>query len=342
MSDGETKILLIEDDAGDADFLSELMQSYGQAEFRTQWERTLQTGLNALGERKFDLVLLDLGLPDCQGLETLQRIRNTAPATPIVVLTGFDDETAAVDAVKIGAQDYIVKTDLNERALIRAIRYALERDRLKKELERSETSFRNIVETTLEGIWIISETGITIFVNDQMCRMMGYSPEQMLGRDFTDFMDDEWSVQAREKLQQRRQGIAERYEFKFRRKDGAPFWSFISSNPLFDLDGNIVSVLGMMTDITERKREEEEREKLIQDLQEALKQVKTLSGLLPICSNCRNIRDDAGYWKSLESYVADHSDAQFSHSVCPDCLKKLYPDLYPDEEAHPKNGSKPE
>jgi DNA-binding NtrC family response regulator len=75
------------------------------------------------------------------------------------------------------------------------------------------------------------------------------------------------------------------------------------------------------------KRAEEEREKLIHELQEALAKVKTLSGMLPICASCKKIRDDKGYWNQIESYIRDHSEAEFSHSICPDCKKKLYGDV---------------
>lgn len=83
----------------------------------------------------------------------------------------------------------------------------------------------------------------------------------------------------------------------------------------------------LIIEIDERKRAEIEKEKLISDLQIALSEVKKLSGLLPICSSCKNIRDDKGYWNQIESYIHEHSEAEFSHSICPECAKKLYPDL---------------
>jgi len=76
-----------------------------------------------------------------------------------------------------------------------------------------------------------------------------------------------------------------------------------------------------------RKRVEKERSDLIDQLQDAVAKIKTLRGLLPICANCKKIRDDQGYWSQIEDYVRDHSDADFSHSLCPDCMRKLYPDL---------------
>ncbi len=101
--------------------------------------------------------------------------------------------------------------------------------------------------------------------------------------------------------------------------------SFLVSTALLDADDKQAIVF--VEDITERKKMETERENLINNLTDALSEVKTLSGLLPICSNCKNIRDDKGYWKKIESYIRDHSDANFSHSICPECAKLLYPDL---------------
>jgi len=82
-----------------------------------------------------------------------------------------------------------------------------------------------------------------------------------------------------------------------------------------------------LRDITERKLMQEEREKLITELQAAMENVKMLSGLLPICSSCKKIRDDDGYWNQLEGYIQKHSIATFTHSVCPECFPKLYPDF---------------
>jgi PAS domain-containing protein len=84
--------------------------------------------------------------------------------------------------------------------------------------------------------------------------------------------------------------------------------------------------LGLVRDISERKRATEEREKLIAELREALDNIKTLRGLVPICANCKKIRDDKGYWQQVEVYVRDHSEATFTHGLCPECAKLLFPD----------------
>lgn len=85
-------------------------------------------------------------------------------------------------------------------------------------------------------------------------------------------------------------------------------------------------------EVEERKLAQEDKDKLIVELQEALKKVKTLSGLLPICASCKNVRDDKGYWSKIESYIRTHSDADFTHSICPECASKLYPEYSKDPD----------
>ena len=87
----------------------------------------------------------------------------------------------------------------------------------------------------------------------------------------------------------------------------------------------------------ERKKIENEKEQVIAELQEALAKVKLLSGFIPICASCKKIRDDTGYWQQVEAYIQKHSDAEFSHSICPDCTHKLYPELYPEPPVSSKD-----
>jgi PAS domain S-box-containing protein len=102
-------------------------------------------------------------------------------------------------------------------------------------------------------------------------------------------------------------------------------WNISTKVPFRDLQGKVVGLVGIGRDITARKQIEEDRDRLITELQDALADVKLLSGLVPICANCKKIRDDQGYWTQIESYIQDRSDAKFSHSICPDCAAKLYP-----------------
>ena len=112
------------------------------------------------------------------------------------------------------------------------------------------------------------------------------------------------------------------------RRDGEMRHVLVRIRVIKDSSGNLIRLYGATQDITEQKLAEEEREKLIVELQDALSQVKMMSGLLPICSSCKKIRDEQGNWEMLEVYIRDHSEADFSHGLCPECLIRLYPDLY--------------
>jgi len=101
----------------------------------------------------------------------------------------------------------------------------------------------------------------------------------------------------------------------------------ITAQPFRDADGKLIGIVESFQDITERKVLEKEKEELIEKLQESLKKVKLLSGFLPICASCKKIRDDKGYWNQIETYIRAHSEAEFSHGICPDCYKKLYANL---------------
>jgi len=100
-----------------------------------------------------------------------------------------------------------------------------------------------------------------------------------------------------------------------------------------DVDGAYLDLLpAVIEQVLHQRNLAEERERLIVELQKALAEVKTLSGLIPICASCKKIRTDEGYWESLEVYIRDHSEADFTHSICPECVKKLYGDMLESEE----------
>lgn len=106
-------------------------------------------------------------------------------------------------------------------------------------------------------------------------------------------------------------------------------WVLTCKVPFIDGSGNTIGVIGISQDITERKRAEQERERLLVELRDALAKVKTLSGLLPICSYCKKIKNDKGHWEQMETYIRDRSDADFSHGLCPDCARDLFPEYFP-------------
>ena len=138
MDDNHIKVLLIEDNPGDANLIREMLAEAGIASFDLEWANRLSTGLEQLARGGIDALLLDLSLPDSQGLDTFARAQAQAPQAPIIVLTGLEDEILAVEAVRGGAQDYLVKGQVDSHLLGRAIRYAIQRRRAEETLIQSE------------------------------------------------------------------------------------------------------------------------------------------------------------------------------------------------------------
>jgi PAS domain S-box-containing protein len=121
------------------------------------------------------------------------------------------------------------------------------------------------------------------------------------------------------------------YEHRIHRRSGKLLHALTRIKIIKDASKYPLRVFGATQDITERKKVEKEREKLIHDLSTAIAQIKTLSGLLPICASCKKIRNSDGSWEQMESYIRDHSEADFSHSICPECAVRLYPELSTDK-----------
>lgn len=113
-------------------------------------------------------------------------------------------------------------------------------------------------------------------------------------------------------------------EYRLRRNDGEYRWIFDRGVPFENDEGEFAGYIGSCIDVTEQVQ----ARAVLLDAHE--KEIKALKGMLPICGSCKKIRDDKGYWNQIEVYIRDHSEAEFSHSICPDCAKKLYPDIYGD------------
>src|SRR5262245_3450959 len=138
MGDAALKVELVEDNRGDARLVEEMLRDPPVMPFELHWSERLDQALRRLETHAVEILLLDLGLPDNQGLDALQRIRARVPHLPILVLTGTDDEALALEAVRRGAQDYLVKGQIQSALLKRTIRYALERSRLEDQLRHAQ------------------------------------------------------------------------------------------------------------------------------------------------------------------------------------------------------------
>jgi two-component system sensor histidine kinase UhpB len=146
-------VLIIEDNPGDARLVQETLKGNSDPAYRLEWVDCLSSGLARLSAGGIDVLLLDLGLPDSRGLETLSRIQALAPTVPVVVLSGADDEQLAVEAVRKGSQDYLVKAHADRHLLTRSLRYAIQRKQAAEALRASEERLHLAVAAANESIW---------------------------------------------------------------------------------------------------------------------------------------------------------------------------------------------
>lgn len=195
-----------------------------------------------------------------------------------------------------------------------------------KKLEESEEKFRIIFENSGDANYISTLDGHILEANTAFLRLFGYTAEDLNGLKTQDLYRDENDRQ-RFTQEVAQQGFTKNFEEKLQRKNAEPLDCQVTATLRRSPDGRAIGYHGSINDITDHKLRQIEREALIRELRDALAKVKTLSGFLPICSHCKKIRDDKGYWTQLENYIRDHSDAEFSHSVCQECAEKYYPDI---------------
>lgn len=174
-------------------------------------------------------------------------------------------------------------------------------------------------------IIVDASTGIIAEANETVQDILGYSRDDLIGMAYADILKTEGHFYSSD------------FEVKaYGTVIIQPFQCADGSLVLMDLTATMIlweaddAFLITIRDASERIAAEEEKEKLIHDLQKAMDEIQTLSGLLPICAYCKNVRDDQGYWQKVEIYISKHSKADFSHGICPDCLKKHFPEYYDD------------
>ncbi|MCK4543468.1 MAG: PAS domain S-box protein [Spirochaetales bacterium] len=169
---------------------------------------------------------------------------------------------------------------------------------------------RSLIEASLDPFVVINVNGEITDVNEATIKATGVSREELIGTDFSDYFTD--PQKAREGYETVfREGTVKNYELIIKHTNGSLMYVLYNANVYRDRNGKIVGIFAAARDITYLKEE-----------------IKVLQGILPICSRCKKIRNDENYWEQIESYIRDHSEAEFSHGICPDCAKELYPESY--------------
>lgn len=246
------RVLLVEDDPVYAAVLRSTLAFAGGGPWVVESVESFAAARERLTRRGVDAALLDLRLPDVSGLDAVSRLCAEFPTVPVLVLTALDDESLALEAVQKGAQDYLVKGQVEEHLLPRSIRYAIER-------KRNTDAFRQLdkaVRTMQLGVTVTDLHGRVVYVNAAEAEMHGYTAEEMLGQDARRLSPPEdWRPLTTEQLGHMRKWKRERVRI---RKDGTTFPVQLMSDVVTDAAGQPIGVVTTCEDISDRKRAEAE------------------------------------------------------------------------------------
>jgi PAS domain S-box-containing protein len=189
-------------------------------------------------------------------------------------------------------------------------------------LRESEARYREVTETIDEAFWVIrpAHTGV-IYISPAYARIWGRSCDSLYANplSFAEAIHPDDRARVIAALPKQEQGTYNE-EYRIVRPDGTVRWVRSRAFALRDEAGNVMRIVGVTQDVTERKDAELAKESLIDELQKALAEVRTLRGMIPVCAWCRKVRADGGFWQSVEEYICTHTDAQITHGMCPACF----------------------
>jgi PAS domain S-box-containing protein len=252
------RVLLVEDNPEDADLIAELLPGEGPTLFIVERVPRLSEALERVGKDRFDIILLDLELPDSDGLDTLRAMQRQAAELPIIVLHEISDERVALAAIQEDAQDYLVKGQIDKQHLSRSIKYAVERKRAKEKLRASEAKYRQLHESMMDAFAWVDMSGRIIDCNKAFVNMLGYTEEEIRRLAYDDLTPPRWhAVETRivDELVLSR-GYSDLYEKEYRRKDGTLVPIELRTVLLKDDTGRLSGMGSIIRDISERKSAE--------------------------------------------------------------------------------------
>ncbi len=292
--------------------------------------------LKIVRDVKPDLILLDVNLPDIDGTEVCRRIK-ADPALQDIFIAHLSAKAISsesqVSGLAAGADAYLT-VPISNKELLARLQALLRLKNTLKTLKQNEDFLTVTLRSISNGIIVIDTEATVLLLNEAAETITGWHQEEAIGKPFADIfvtIDENTRLASTiplEDVVEQNATIDLSSSHMLIARDGSERILSGSAKPITEKNSTVTGIVLTFGDITQQRETEKEKEKLIDELKKALEEVKTLSGLLPICSGCKKIRDDKGYWNKIESYIMAHSEAEFTHSLCPECLKRLYPDLY--------------
>jgi len=314
--DKKIEILLIEDNPGDANLIEDLLEEFANYSYEIKNVATLNEGLSLLKERPFDVILLDLGLPDSDGIDTFLSIYRENPLLPIIILTGLDDEIFGSYAVEKGAQDYLVKGQTDDRLLRSSIRHSIER----KKIEEKIRNLASIVESSNDAIITVSLDVIITSWNRGAEQIYGYSDKEILGKTISVLASSLLIEETKKLIEMIKQGEKIRhYETSRIRKDGTVIDVSVTLSPVFDIFGKLTDISVISRDITERKRAEKE----LKESEERYRIVTEQTGQLIYDYD---LRTDKGNWAGNIEKITGYSPQEFEELSSEVWIEHIHPE----------------
>ena len=250
----KVNLLHIEDDKSSADIVHRFLELAKYTKFQITHVETLEEGINCLDNNDYDVVLLDMILPNSKGIETFVHLHESYPDIPVVITSGYDD--LGCEAVKLGAQDFLPKVDLNTGIIVRSIKYAIERRKLELEKNSIQQMYQEIVESTHAAIYeICFEKDRLTYVNDVMCQLTGWTREELLNMGISNLLTDESKLLWLQRYQAMLDGkvVPNTVEYEVNVKNGLTKWVLLTASYKLGEDGNVRGARVIALDITDRK-----------------------------------------------------------------------------------------
>lgn len=281
-----------------------------------------------------DIIMTDVQMPVMDGLAMAAKIRECDKHIPFIVLTAFDQGNYLIQSINIGIDKYVTKPAVGhqvQEALIACAHRLLVEEQLR--YERLRLTY--IIEGTKAGSWEWNVLSGGIIINERFAELFGYRLEELIPFSISgwrNFIHPDDLLKCNELLEKCFHGELEYFEcdIRMRHKYGQWVWILVRGKVFsWTENGLPLSMYGSCTDLSLRKQMEDElrqsRDLITKErdrLSDALAHIKKLEGIIPICAYCKKIRDDKQSWNKLETYICEHSDATFSHGICPDCYEE--------------------
>ena len=285
MANRTLRVLNVEDSERDVALLRRHLSHAGY-ELISERVETPQTMRAALEMQEWDVILCDYSMPHFNALSALALLKEIELDIPFIIISGTIGEGVAVEAMRAGANDYLMKDNLARLAptIEREMHDAENRRarrRAEAELRHSEAQYRRLIDTASEGIWIADARAHITYANQRLAEMLGYTVEEMIGRSAFEVLDDDTRAGMKVNWQRRLQGIEEQYDLRLIRKDGSALWVILSATPIRDEQGQVTGALAMLTDITRRKQTEEEKAQFAAQIEEQRQRLNNIVASVP-------------------------------------------------------------